>query len=298
MAPYLLTGFESEEEAKRESRRWMEERKGIDLSDPNKTTTHLVGWVKVSESSQEEWALRIPEDYLEYVTEEEKKSDRFVEVEHPKRYDFNTPHMYRYMPQKYIDKFFESGLIRLSSFSRFSEHEDEVRRDQSEGHNILRGEGQTTVHAVTGHGHNAYVLCGSTIESDDLTERFGVNGYFKIRDTRSFAFEILSSLDEMHGDVGCRGVIEGFCLYQDERVITRSIDLDLEQLQDKHEGGVGIERLGEVTSQIAGTDAYFVKSKEYQEECEYRILWMMNERVDGVIDVKCPNALEHCEKVI
>jgi hypothetical protein len=37
------------------------------------------------------------------------------------------PIVYRYLEKKYIDLFFDKGIIRLGSISTFREHPDEIR---------------------------------------------------------------------------------------------------------------------------------------------------------------------------
>lgn len=298
MAPYILRGFDTEEEAQEKSRQMVRERLGIDPSDPEETTEFLFDWTQISDESEEEWALVVPEDMTEHIEEEERKSERFVWVEPTKRHSVNTPHMFRYMPQEYIDDFFEDGTLRLSSFERFSRHEDEIRRDSSEGGNILWGRGEDkTMMAVTHHGHNAYVLCGSTIGSDRLMDRFGENGYFRIKDTTSFAVEVLKSL-ESHESLRCQGIVEGFCIYKSKRSIERPIDIDFEDMKlDDGSGNIDMGKMQEKVAEIGGQDVFFVKEKSYQEECEYRILWIMSDKVDGITDVQCPEARKYCEKV-
>lgn len=293
MAPYILRGFDSEEDAQEKSRQMLRERRGADSS-----AEYLYDWTQVSESSEEEWALVVPEDMTEHVTDEDKESDEFAWIEPPKRISINTPHMYRYMPQEYIDDFFEKGVIRLSSFDRFSQHEDEVRRDSSEGSNILYGEGEEhTMMAVTAHGRNAYVLCGSTIGSDRLMERFEENGFFRIKDTTSFAAEVMSSMEESK-EVRCKGVLEGFCIYKDKRVIERQMNINFDDMKlDDGSGNLDLGKLQAKSSEIGGNDVFFLKEKEYQEECEYRMLWLMNQNVEGAIHIECPEARKYCEKV-
>jgi hypothetical protein len=51
-----------------------------------------------------------------------------------------TPAVYRYEDQKWIDEFFESGRLRLSTFAKFATYPDEVRGDRSEGKAFCYGE--------------------------------------------------------------------------------------------------------------------------------------------------------------
>ncbi len=44
-----------------------------------------------------------------------------------------TPEPYRCLEKQWVEAFFADGTLRLSSFARFAEHEDEQRRDENEG---------------------------------------------------------------------------------------------------------------------------------------------------------------------
>ena len=48
------------------------------------------------------------------------------------------PNVYRYLDKKFVDLFFEDGIIRLGSFSRFQKYPDEVRGDISEGKGAIQ----------------------------------------------------------------------------------------------------------------------------------------------------------------
>ena len=97
------------------------------------------------------------------------------------------PYVYRYMDRKYVDRFFEDGSLRLSSFSSFAKHSDEERQDEAEGSGMVvhvcpDGDAKTMT-AMLGQGENAYVLCGSTLYEPELAETFGCDSGFRINDT-------------------------------------------------------------------------------------------------------------------
>src|SRR6056297_2869635 len=100
------------------------------------------------------------------------------------------PGVYRYLDTKYVDDFFQTGRLRVSSFNRFAEHSDEQRADVSEGfcfvmHRNSEGTGQT-IFSTMSFGKNAFVLCGSTVYSDVLKKAFGTEDGFKITDPTKF----------------------------------------------------------------------------------------------------------------
>ncbi|KFX69059.1 hypothetical protein TMS3_0116400 [Pseudomonas taeanensis MS-3] len=90
------------------------------------------------------------------------------------------PVTYRYMNQIFIDEFFSTGKLMLSSFTRFSQHQDEQRSDNLEGENLVIGTaGDISITAQTGHGNKSIVLCTSVLESEDLMRQFDCDGYFR-----------------------------------------------------------------------------------------------------------------------
>ena len=44
-----------------------------------------------------------------------------------------SPRVYRFLEKQYVEAFFRTGALRLSSFARFSKHTDEQRLDGNEG---------------------------------------------------------------------------------------------------------------------------------------------------------------------
>ena len=59
-----------------------------------------------------------------------------------KNWHIRTPHLFRYMNREYIEKFFDTGKLMLSSFRRFSEHDDAMRNDGIEGKNVVSVRGK------------------------------------------------------------------------------------------------------------------------------------------------------------
>lgn len=50
-----------------------------------------------------------------------------------RQYHFIIPQVNRYMDNKFIDHFFETGKFRLSSFRMFQKYEDQAKGDKGEG---------------------------------------------------------------------------------------------------------------------------------------------------------------------
>ena len=206
------------------------------------------------------------------------------------------PYVFRYMPKEYVDAFFSGGTLRLSSFSAFSKHKDEQRLDKNEGNGILvniddEGTGQT-VFAVMRQGHDAYVLCGSTIYSNDLAEAFCTDSGFRINDPTAFGCTIAQAIP------GFRAGLEGACIYLDKRTVNRKAGkLDLESMKihpDKSD--LDMEKMFNAIFGMTGDDLFFLKNLQYQHQAEYRLLWSVARDVADLIEVKCPDAVQFCTR--
>lgn len=205
-----------------------------------------------------------------------------------------TPVVYRYMEQKFIDEFFSSGRLLLSSFQQFAKHTDEQRKDSHEGANILTGLGANhTISAVTQHGHRSLIFCTSTRADEELMRDFGADGYFRIKDSTQFGAAVASCL------VGFQSGLEGFCIYKDSRIIERDIGkFSLDDLKDNpHDQNLSMDRVFAATAQIGGPDVYLVKLRKFSAQNEYRFVWDVPYDVAETVFVECPEAVKFCEKV-
>lgn len=202
------------------------------------------------------------------------------------------PVVYRYMDQQWVDKFFETGELMLTSFTRCSQHRDEQRADEFEGMTLVvgRGPGGLSFEGQIRMGADFYLLCTSVRCDESITREFDCDGYFKINNTYGFAIAIAKQLDGF-----LRG-FEGMCNYADRLVIERTIPTGLTALFDGSMP-VTLERQGAAVMQIAGIEALLKKRSEYANQLEYRLLWNVDHDVTDTIVVRCPEAIQFCEKI-
>lgn len=218
-----------------------------------------------------------------------------IAVQLLREWRIRRPYVYRYMEREFVDLFFKQGILRLSSFSSFSKHKDEERLDTQEGRGIVAnidhtGTGQTFMAAI-GQGHDAYVLCGATKHSSELSTAFSVDSGFRINDTTSFGCAIANTIPRF------RGGLEGACIYSEKRVVNRKAGpIDLESMRispERKELDMG--KMFAAMSNIAGDDLFFLKQKTYEHQCEYRLIWTASDAQD-YIDISCPEAREFCTR--
>ena len=140
------------------------------------------------------------------------------------------PVIYRYMDKKFIDLFFDKGILRISSFKKFKQYPDEIRGDKSEGggsFETISKEGTQFI-LMTDVGQREYVLCTSLFQSEDIKKQFGVDSWFKIIKPLEFSAAISNSIN------GFTQAFLGFCNYQEYRIIKKQIhDFSMKEFTDE-----------------------------------------------------------------
>lgn len=224
------------------------------------------------------------------------KPQPFIGVQFAREWRIRRPYVYRYLEREYVDRFFNDGVLRLSSFAAFGKHPDEERNDPSEGWGVLNhhnteGHGQE-VYAAVSQGLDAYVLCGSALPSEVLKENFGTDSGFRINDPTGFANFV------SHHIPGFRLGSEGPCIYVQSRLVERNMGpIDFESMKiPGASGAMDMNKLSVLLSQIAGDDLYYMKPSKYAHQHEYRLLWLVTAQVTDFIEIKCPEAVQFCTR--
>jgi len=203
-----------------------------------------------------------------------------------------TPAVYRYENSQWIDEFFETGKLRLSTFSKFATYPDEVRGDDQEGSGFCYGEtsdGKSVI-VTQRQGINATVLCCSQRLSRRLADDFQRDAVFQITNTMEFAAEVARQL------LGFKGGIEGACIYRTMKAIKRKIEFDIEKYR-LPDGKLDEQLLRHVCHSLGGPELVLLKRMRYQDQHEYRFMWEMDNVPADHIDVLIPGARKFCRKV-
>lgn len=210
------------------------------------------------------------------------------------------PVVYRYLDPEFVDLFFNKGILRISSFEHFREYPDEIRGDKSEGGGSVHGRNEKEKFSyvlMTQVGSNGYMMSASLVDSDELRSEFETEECFRIHDPINFAAAISNAL------LGVAQLYVGFCNYQDRRTIEKTTEgISKDDLSDGNGnliiGGPGMAK---IHSNLIGngTDLMFLKEKKYQTQSEFRFIWTINTKffdMNKWIDVKCPEAIQYCER--
>jgi hypothetical protein len=216
---------------------------------------------------------------------------------------FVPPYLYRYLDDKYIDRFFATGELRIGSFEKFREYKDNELGDQLEGcHNIAvttkNGEKPKIQGSFT-TGQNQYCLSMTTILDAKLLKKFKYNSFFRINDPINFFIQIEKTIPNI------RQVLFGNCIYLDTKEITKIITPEQEAEHFKNLKKAIEEQnstLLEQESQKIFNDprVFFLKLKKYQHQSEFRVIWDTFRKTEGNEDkiiIKCPEAIKFCEKI-
>ena len=205
------------------------------------------------------------------------------------------------MDKEFIDLFFEKGILRISSFKKFKEYPDEVRGDKNEGSGSVTGTSDTSgfqFHVMSGTGSDAYMLCGSIIDSASIRNTFNTETCFRIVKPLDFSVAVSNAI------LGFKQSFQGFCNYREHRIIKKLIPgMDISDFTGP-EGTIifGGEKGNQRTNEILGNgiDLMFLKEKKYQEQCEYRFVWTINKQfyqMADYIDIECKEAVQFCERL-
>lgn len=222
-----------------------------------------------------------------------------VTVQSTKPVNVLLPCVYRYMDKKFVDLFFDEGILRISSYNRFRTYPDEVRGDPNEakGTYSTKTKEGNRFNVMTAGGSSEYMLSASLFENDILKNEFKVDTLIKITDPINFFAAISNAIVGFH-----QGFI-GFCNYQDIGIVEKKVeDFSIKEFENENgELMIGNEAMHKRMEQMVGSniDLFFLKRKKYQSQVEFRFVWQINSQyypIHEYIDVNCKEALQYCEK--
>ncbi len=194
------------------------------------------------------------------------------------------PPLRREMAAEYLDAFLADGSLRLSSFETFRKHPNEQRRDVQEGLyavQLAAPNGGTT--SILGSiGQQAYVISAS-LSTAPLS---AATPALLIIDGLRFADAVARQIPEyLEG-------ADGLCDYNDE-MLSRQDARPLIPPSD----GEDLQRWWAEANRRTFehiVPAIFRKVKRFEEEQEYRFLWLARGEPRPFLSIKCPAALEFC----
>ena len=204
--------------------------------------------------------------------------------------EIKVPPVIRYMERKYVETFFRTGELRLTTYAQCQIHECDVRRDSNEGKanfsfdlsNLgMGGWGLQTV------GWQSYILCASVCESENLLQRFKVDSYFRINDVIGFFNAVSRKLADFDsGKIGA-------CIYKDKDAFEKGLKfkgIPPNPNMATNSNGLALEPVAFEMSD----EPYFIKSDLFAVEGEFRLIWSVSSDVKEPITLHCPEAIQFC----
>ncbi len=241
--------------------------------------------------------ITVPEEAIRFLSIEEKA--RLIEEPQNIQFSEYAPIAYRFIGEKHVDEFFETGTLRLSTFKRCKKLEDKNRKDESEGRAILVGkEKDLRMELDMGAGDNAILLCTSLSINNIKADGQKDDSCIEIRDINSFTLSITNALLQQGYPI--KAVLKGPCVYSNRHIEKELGGDELKNFLDDMQKSNRIDfgRLISLGSQISENDIFFCKPIENRYENEYRVLWLLgNDVTRETYDVSIPDARKHCRKI-
>jgi hypothetical protein len=203
------------------------------------------------------------------------------------------PPVYRYLPKEYVDRFFDTGELRLSSVALFKQHKDEARADSDEGGALIAGlGGGKHLLASVSTGQQSYILCGSHILSATIMNSFpGCDAAIEIASVPDFGQEIARQL------AGFMSGISGYCIYANNRILVRHLDHVPFPLPPGEGEDVPVEMIAGALNAIGQGEELFLKHSKFSSQAEYRLIWNIDKPSQDHIFVVAPQARAFCRRV-
>lgn len=212
-------------------------------------------------------------------------------------WQIKLPVAIRYLEKQYVEDFFSSGWLMLSSFHKFRKHLSEELGDVNEGRVNLQIKSATSEHAVMLiDGSCAFVFSTSTIESKDLMKELSpkYEEGFRIHDTVAFSHAVAAKVPEFIGG------FQGACVYRDDLVVRRNNAADFTFVPPNSEADAAqhMENYQRYVEQQNNLESFLLKSLRYSRQNEFRFVWRTSlEHRQEELLIKCPDALRFCERL-
>lgn len=202
---------------------------------------------------------------------------------------------YRYLEKTYIESFFDTGTLMLSSLNRCRNLED-ARGDIREGRAnfFITGKGNS-VSGIFNAGLNTLLLCTSRIQSSQLMKKFNVDDYFIIKRPSHFAHVVAESMADV------TDIHMSDCIYSDNGYESSTHESFFHSSPDFGNDEKAIlwfqnqqRRMTDILRRNLGNKGLFTKRLSYQEEAEFRFAWTFSSVTADQILIQCKDAVRYC----
>lgn len=205
----------------------------------------------------------------------------------------NITSVFRFMDQVYIDEFFKTGRLKLSSFASNRKLEGDIRQDDNEGihtYQLISRDRKKSTELICEDMDSERMFCTtSELSLNSHLNRFEVDGCFEIINTLGFGLEIAK-------------VLKGFTYGQESYVNYHNYSFtpifleqypSLPDLEENSEMLDVFKYIDFIPQKYMGQ--YFQKKSCYAEEFEYRFIWQCEPKHE--LFISCPEAIKYCKKI-
>lgn len=194
---------------------------------------------------------------------------------------------------KWMENFFEKGELLISCFNNFRKYPDEMRGDKDEGKGIIGGINRNGDHTAVIYeaGLNSFIMSTTNKLTDKVKKDFNAQCAIRINNPTLFALEISKKLPFTNNGM------EGKCIY----VKSRAHFYEKEKRENEEFQNIDFQSDPDANYKVAqltkGHELY-LKLDKYEHQDEYRLIWFSNNILTESVIIKCPEAIEFCEKEI
>jgi hypothetical protein len=180
-----------------------------------------------------------------------------------------------------VDRFFETGSIKLGTFKYYREFENKEIGDRREGAGLLVNRVKNgTLFSTYQEGHHHYVFCTYDGEPNPkVVSEFGYDDAYEIFDIENFNKAIEKVIDAEES-------VHSNCLYRKMKVAVSDLNLD-----------ITINGISRQVIDTIGPVKYFIKTVDFNHQKEYRFLWKKTGIQDDFRIIKCPEAVQYCRRL-
>ena len=219
-------------------------------------------------------------------------------VKTPTNVDYNIPILYRFLDLKgeYVDLFFETGNLKLSTFENCKKLEDENRKDTKEGQSELFGyDGDIKMQIDYGVGSDAILLCTSLCSEYKDDKGAIYTKFIEILDVQGLLFAIAEQLTK-NGYV-IKNILFGPCFYTKKEFHNTVCSDKFREKLDK-EKVFDWDEMAKIANTSGGNNMFFQKPIDKRLENEFRLLWIVdNIKKDQDIFVTIPHPEAYCRLI-
>ena len=194
--------------------------------------------------------------------------------ETPTNVEYNIPILYRFIEAQYVDMFFKTGKLKLTTFDNCKNLEDEIRKDTKEGQSELYGyDGGIKMQIGFGVGSDAIMLCTSLCSEYKDNNGTIFDKYIEIFDVQGLLITIAEQLTK-NGYI-INSILFGPCFYTKKEFHNAVSSENFREKLDK-EKVFDWDEMTRIANTIGGNNMFFQKPIDKRLENEFRLLWIVD----------------------